>query len=307
MRGGARRACVAAAVALSALVALPASAFAVPNCVPQPQPQPRTIVSGQSRLESVISDKKGQLYFTNEDSLLKLTAPGAQPQVLVSGINGPGGLAFGRDGSLYVGFGDSVETGAIGDVAPQGGLLRVNPDTGSYTVYATGLEMANGVAIDPDGVLYASSDVGDGIDRIVDGQVENNWASVVSGNGLVVDRRADYLYVAQTFQPAAIKRVEIANPANVDTYVEAPPTDIAAGLDGMTRDGRDRLYVAANGGGQVWRVDTNRQICALWTGAPFPSGPSAVAFGHGTDRFLATSLFIVTFAGELIELPNVLP
>jgi sugar lactone lactonase YvrE len=163
--------------------------------------------------------------------------------------------------------------------------------------------MANGVAVGPDGAIYASNNFGTDVQRVVDGQVELDWADVTSANGLVVDRAGTFLYAAQTFQPAAIMRVEIANPQNVETYVAAGPEDIAAGPDGMTRDERDRLYVAANGAGQVWRVDEQRRICALWRG--LPAGPSAVAFGSGTRRFPETSLFVVTFQGQLIELPGV--
>lgn len=57
----------------------------------------------------------------------------------------------------------------------------------------------------------------------------------------------------------------------------------------------------------MWRADEQRRICVLWRGTPFPLGPSAVAFGSGTKRFPETSLFVVTFRGELIELPGVLP
>jgi gluconolactonase len=293
-----RVACLAAAV----LVVLPATAAAAPDC--SNVPQPRTILSGMGRLESVISDRQGRLYFVetgNPGRLLKLSQPGAQPQELVGGIANPRGLAFDRDGMLYLGFGGD---GVVSQLTLNAGILRVDPKTGEHSVYATGLEMANGVAW-ADGVIYASNNFGTHIHRVVDGRAELKWAAVTSANGLVVDRAGTFLYAAQTFQPAAIKRVQIANPKNVETYVQAAPEDEAAGPDGMTRDGRDRLYVAANGAGQVWRVDEQRRICVLWRGVPFPLGPSAVAFGSGTRLFPENNLYVVTFRGELIELPGV--
>ena len=72
----------------------------------------------------------------------------------------------------------------------------------------------------------------------------------------MVDTTGTWLYVAQTFVPAAISRVELADPAQVEAWFTAPAADFAAGLDGLTRDAHDRLYVAANGGGEVWRVGT---------------------------------------------------
>ena len=38
------------------------------------------------------------------------------------------------------------------------------------------------------------------------------WATVESGNGLVVDSGGRYLYVAQTFRPAAIQRIDLQDP-----------------------------------------------------------------------------------------------
>jgi gluconolactonase len=288
---------------LAALSAAPTTAGAAPDCATVPPP--RTIVSGLGRLESVIADRQGRLYFVetgNPGRLLKLSEPGAEPQVLVGGIENPRGLAFDRDGTLYLGFGGD---GVTSQLTLNAGLLRVDPRTGDHSVYVTGLEMSNGVAVGPDGVVYASNDFGTHIHRVIDGRVENKWSPVLSANGLVVDSTGTYVYAAQTFQPAAIARVPIAHPENPETYVQAAPEDIAAGPDGMTRDARDRLYVAANGAGQVWRVDEQRRICTLWRGLPFPLGPSAVAFGSGTKRFPGANLYVVNFNGELIELPGV--
>jgi hypothetical protein len=292
----------AACVGIVAIFALPATAVAAPDCADYPQP--RTVLSGLPQLESVISDRAGHLYFVESGAgrLMKLAEPGAQPQVLLDGIDHPLGLAFDPRERLYLGYGGD---GVTSQVTRSGGLLRVDPRTGAYSVYATGMDMANGVALGPDGAIYASDDFGTQIHRVIDGQVTNDWATVVSANGLVVDSAGRWLYAAQTFQPAAIARVEIANPQHVETYVQAAPEDIAAGPDGMTRDEKDQLYVAANGAGEVWRIDTQRRICVLWHGPGYPDGPSAVAFGNGTGRFPATSLFVVTFDGNLIELPGV--
>jgi hypothetical protein len=127
---------------------------------------------------------------------------------------------------------------------------------------------------------------------------------VQSGNGLVVDTSGRYLYAAQTFVPASIARVDLTDPSRVDQYAAPGPEDISAGLDGMTRDEHDRIFAAANGGGQVWRIDRDRSICALARGL---ITPSAVAFGGGRTGFVQTSLYAVTFGGLVIEVPNARP
>jgi SMP-30/Gluconolactonase/LRE-like region len=299
------RALAAGLLALAGLATLAAPATAAPPCAGSP-PQVNTLLAGQGVLESVIVSDDGRLFFTANDALMRLDRPGGEPRLLTPVIE-PGGLAFDRDGSLIVGFGNSIANGTIGDTNPQAGLLRVDPDTGASEVYATGLSMANGVTSAPDGSFYATNDFGANVDRVRNGQTEHGFAKVQSGNGIVVDSSGRYLYVAQTLVDAAIQRVEIAAPQNVTPYVVAEPADRAAGLDGMAIDARDRLFVAANLGGQIWRVaGSPPAICVLVDGlAPFPDGPSAVATGSSRGPFPAENLYAVSFNGLLLELVDV--
>jgi gluconolactonase len=283
----------------------PAAALGAADC-PGGPPTARTLLSGQGTLESVIVDPKGRLFFTNDGSLLRLDRPDGEPRVLAS-VPNPGGLALDDYGNIIVGYGNSAANGAVGDLTGPSGLLRVDPNTGASVVYATGLSMANGLVRGPDGSYYASNDFGSNIDRIRNGQTERGWATVESGNGVAIDTAGRYLFVAQTFQPAAIQRVELANPENVTPYVTADPADTTAGLDGMARDDANRLFVAANGAGQIWRVDPDpARICVVLRGLPgFPDGPSAVATGSRRGPFPARNLYVVTFNGNLIELEDV--
>jgi sugar lactone lactonase YvrE len=302
---------IALSAVLAALLALPAVAQAVPDC--DRQPAQRVLVSGRGKLESVTTDQRGHLFFTDADAgqLLRMDRRHAEPRVLVDGIRAPGGLAWLPDGSLLVGYGDAIQTAVNGEQDPQAGLIRVDPRTGENSVYASGLAMANGVVRAPSGAIYTSADVGTaGIDRVLGGDVTVGWAKVQSPNGLVVDTSGKWLYVAQTFVPAAISRIEIADPSHIDQWFSAPQADAAAGLDGMTRDGADNLYVAANGGGAVWRVGPNAEACAL-AHLP-PLGPSAVTFGSAPALhsgrplgFGPRNLYVTTFQGELVQLKNV--
>jgi sugar lactone lactonase YvrE len=275
-------------------------ASAAPDC--SPKPTARVIASDQGVLESIASDKRGRLFYsdTNASRLLRIDRPGAQPTELAA-IPGILGVIVDRDGSLVVGF-DNSNTDAATD-SGNAGLMRVDPNSGqTIEVITKGLDMSNGIARGPDGAYYASNDFGNGIDRFLNGQVTDNWSQVETPNGLVIDSTGRYLFAAQTFQPASIARIELAHPENVTTYAAAGPTDIAAGPDGMTRDRSDRLYVAANGAGQVWRVNRDRTICVLASGYPFLS---SVGFGGGKPGFSPRNLYAVTFTGLIVELANV--
>jgi hypothetical protein len=166
--------------------------------------------------------------------------------------------------------------------------------------------MGNGVDRGPDGSFFASNDFGSNIDRIRNRETERGWAKVQSGNGLQVDSTGKWLYVAQTFRPAAIQRVEIANPQNVTPFAVAPPEDVNAGFDGMDRDAADNLFVAANAQGSIWKITPTGEMCVLLRGlAPFPGGPSAVAVGVHGSAFAPQNLYVVAFNGDVTEIEGV--
>lgn len=291
-------------IALACALALTTapSASALPDCTIAP-PRERVVASGQGTLESAIVDRRGHLYFTSSaagGSLLKLRNAKAAPRPLVTGLEAPGGLAFHRSGDLLLGFGSSILGGATGTLDPRAGLVRVNPRTGVTRPYAERLAMANGVARAADGTVFASDDFGIGIDRIgPDRSVENAWATVVSSNGMAVGPGQRWLYVNQTFVPAAIQRVRIDDPTVVEDYFRPGLEDVAAGLDGMARDRHGNLYVTANLYGELWRVGRDGSACVVADGLGMAS---AVALGRSKRNLRRGHLYVVEFGGRVIEL-----
>lgn len=284
------------------MLAAPAVAAAAPDCATQAKV--RVLLDGRGVLESIAVDERGRVFFTDATSgeLLKLRLGGGPPKVIADGIEGTGGIVFHRSGDVLVGFGNTLQQASDGTENPEAGLLSVDPRTGASEIFVDGLQMANGVTRGPRGAIYASNDFRTGIDRVRrDGEVQLEWASITSPNGLVVDRAGEYLFANQTFTSAAIQRIPLDDPGSPQTWFAADPADAGAGFDGIARDGRDRLYVAANGAGQIWRIDRPGSACVLAERVPFPDGPSDVAFarGHGIPR---RSLLVTTFGGELLEL-----
>jgi sugar lactone lactonase YvrE len=281
------------------LVSGAATAVAAPDC-PGGQIQPVTLANTGDVLEYGLLSAHGQFFYSDQSkgALMEIDGFGSPPRQ-VAAINGPGGIVAESDGSLIVGSGDGISNGISGDAFPMASLARVDPATGNVSTFASGLGMANGVAQAADGTLYATNDFGFDIDRIdISGQVDHGWAKVFSTNGVVVSRDQRYLYVSQTFQPAAVQRITIANPSQVSTFAAAQGTDIAAGPDDMTIDAHGNLYLAANGAGQVWRVTAKGSICVLASGL---QNPSSAVLGPGS---LASNLYVVGFGGEIVELPG---
>jgi sugar lactone lactonase YvrE len=288
---------------VSPLLGAPA-ALAVALC--EAPPAVRVLCSGLGVLECAIVDPDGRLFLSNQTShglagsVMRIDHPDAEPVELAAPISSPGGLAFDDSGHLIAGFGDSAYRGLAGNFAGLAGLLRIDPDNGQHTTLVTGLGMANGVARAADGTIFASNDFGTSIDRVdPDRRVHRQWAKVPSANGLAIDSAGRYLYASQTFIPAAIKRVEVASPENITLRAQPPRLARWALLDGLVIDDADRLFVAANGAGQIWRVDPDGTISALARGLKCPS---MVALGRGSTGFQAANLYVVTFHGDVIEL-----
>jgi sugar lactone lactonase YvrE len=259
-----------------------------------------TLANTGDTLEYGLLDSRGRFFYSDQSkgALMEIDGFGSPPRQ-VAAISGPGGIVAESDGSLIVGSGDGISNGAVGDAFPMSTLVRVDPATGKVSTFASGLGMANGVAKAADGTLYATNDFGFDVDRIdTTGHVDHGWAKVFSTNGVVLSPDQRYLYVSQTFQPAAVKRIAIADPSQVTPFAAAQGADMTAGPDDMTIDAKGNLYLAANGAGQVWLVATDGRICVLASGLQFPS---AVVLGPGS---LASNLYVVGFGGEIVELPG---
>ena len=142
--------------------------------------------------------------------------------------------------------------------------------------------MANGVARGPDGAIYASNDVGPGIDRVLDGR-----STLDLGDGRLGQRARGRHAPAVALRGADLRpggdRAGRARRSDRGRdLVRGAGGRLAAGLDGLTRDAHDRLYVAANLGGEVWRVGAAPAACSpTCRRSARARSPSAGASGPG--------------------------
>lgn len=98
-----------------------------------------------SAVVSVASDTSG-------GQVLKRVYPDGTARVILANLEGPSGVTVGSDGNVYL-----AET-------LSGRVLRVNPDTGDFTIAAMGLDTPSRLVFAPgEHVLYVSSFRGSGI------------------------------------------------------------------------------------------------------------------------------------------------
>lgn len=294
-----------ALLSLSCLMPLCGAATAADSGLP-PCPgvgAPRVILEKQGMLESIAFDRQGRLLFTDiaSSSLKRLETPQALPVEVAKGLSFPGGIAVSGEQEAHVGVGNGPINGLLPFLGGAG-IARVDLATGAVTQVVKGLAMANGIVRASDGTFYASDDLAKSLDRVLpDGTVQQGWLKLNS-NGLALSRDEKTLYVNQML-PAKVLAVDRASGA-VQVVAEAPKTRTWTWLDGLGVDARDRLYVVAYWGGELWRLEKDGSLCLLASGFAMPS---AVVTGQAGSGFSATSAYVVTHSGRLHEVPNAVP
>lgn len=292
------------------------SAVAVGPLVTQPQcpgvhASVTTFASGiplNDWREELAFDGHGGMWVSRlHQNVVERYAPNGTVVTSVS-IPGPGGLAIGPDGLLYV---NSLPDGQ--GAIPQ--VFRFDPLAAHPVpqLFVTNLPGVNGSAFDGQGNLYISTESpAPSVLKIrPDGTRDTSWEKAASfsyANGLAVS--GNYLYAARTYdQRSPIEQVPLSDPAAHKTIAELsfgvasaepalhlPPNFgaplVPKGLDDLTIGPDGMLYVVAFLTGELIRVNpTNGRACVVASGLPMPTAVQfPVGFGqfsHRSDPFVA--------------------
>jgi hypothetical protein len=226
-------------------------------------------------------------------------------------VPAPGGLRV-VDGVLFANSGNTLQAGVLGST--DGTIERIVLDTGARETWAEGLTMPNGLVFAADGRAFTSRDIG--VDAAITmvppdpPREPQRWAEIRDTNGLAIDAAQEWLYAATTFDPLApVHRVRLDDPTDIElvanlTTVGVP---IVKGLDDLTIDGADVLYVTANGSGEVLRLDpATGEACVIATGL---GNPTAIKLGAGPG-WARDHLYVSAWDGivrELVPPPGAAP
>jgi gluconolactonase len=241
------------------------------------------LIAGYDSPEGPAFDRQGNLFFVNwlSSSIVRLTPDGQAAEWFNTG-GIPAGLAFHRDGSLYV----ADEGEAIH------GVLRLSPARERTTVVdryqGRPLNGANDLVFDRQGVLYFSDPWGSSLERpiggfyrlLTGGRLEQLDAGLAFPNGVALAADGAAVFLAETWHNR-ILRYPIAPDGTVGPREEWARLDGEPGPDGMCFDDAGRLYVAHYNGGRVDVIDPAGQVIDA---IPVPGrNPTNCAFG-GPDR-----------------------
>jgi gluconolactonase len=207
------------------------------------------LISGYNSPEGPAFDPEGNLFFVNwlTSAIIKLTPDGRASEYFNTG-GIPAGLAFHRDGSLYVADeGEDIH-----------GILRITPD-GEATVVVNEYEGvplngANDLVFDRGDVLYFSdpweSPDGGFYRYFPDGTLELLDSGLQFPNGVALTADEDAVILAETGENRLL-RYAIDAAGTVGPREVWAELDGSFGPDGMAFDERGDLYVAHYGSGHV--------------------------------------------------------
>lgn len=280
MRGSSRVGAVVVAMASVVLGLQPTTAAAAPGCahVTVTEAVPSSTPTGWS--ENVGYDADGNLWVSR---ILENVVERRDQRGRVTArvrVESPGAVRLGPDGLLYIAAGDSPVNMLPGSPLV-GKILRIDPRMPSApaSVFARGLGMPNGLAVDRTGDVYVS-DGRLGVVRIrPDGSIDRAWSAAapknltlsatINGtgiNGAVIVGRD--LYVTLTMSATGrVLRVPLADPAASSVAADLT-TPLPGVLDDLTAVGPGQLAVSSTTG-QVHLVDLGTdRICTTNVGQP---------------------------------------
>ena len=264
----------------------------------------RILVEGAfQRCEGIAFNGEGDLYVAGNAALWRVETTGDVTKIadMYSNL----GLApIGERDILMADFGPTNRFN-LGPNA-DGIVWRVTPEGDTTRVVDGGIGDPNFVMLLADGSFLVTDDATDEILRVgEDGQPRLLTDAVGHPNGIALSNDGSTLYVAQIFEslrPMVTSGKVWAVPLQ-DGDVAGLPELVAdlgdgAGNDGLALDEHGRVYVAANGYGQIWRVDPESGESVLI--AEDMPGAASIAFGAGD--FDPNSIYVTsTRTGKVWE------
>lgn len=184
-----------------------------------------------------------------------------------------------------------VATSNTGDGSA--GLIAVDPDARTKTVFATGLPGANFAVGTPWGTLLVSDPSGDAIFEVDAQGTWSTWAEgVPSPNGMAFSPDGSVLYVANTYvNPSTVGQIEIQGAQAGPIGVLATLPD-ASTQDGVAIDSAGNLYVVENLPGLIVRIQPDGTWDQLASGVDYGA---SLEFGRGA--FDPCSLYVTSLFG----------
>ncbi len=264
----------------------------------------RVLIDGAfERCEGIAFNGEGDLYVAGNAALWRVDTDGSVTKIAEMYTNL--GLApIGERDILMADFGPTNRFN-LGPNA-DGIVWRITPDGDKTRLLDGGIGDPNFVMVLEDGSFLVTDDATDEIILVDAGGAARLFTDAVGHpNGIVLSADGRTLFVAQIFEslrPMVTSGKLWAVPLEDGEVAGLPELVVDLGdraaNDGIALDEHGRVYVAANGYGQIWRVDPATTESVLI--AENMPGAASIAFGAG--EFDEESIYITsTRTGKVWE------
>ena len=202
----------------------------------------------------------GDIFETNEGTILRFTTVGATPATVATGLSNPKGIVFDGLGHFYVAD------------AGRGAILLYTLPGGQGTTYVSGLNSPVGLAFDIAGSLYVGESASGNVIKFAKDGARTTFATGLgapsgmafdnSGNFFVADFNGGKIY---KFTPAGTQ------------------TTFATGLNlpaGLAVDSAGNLFAADSGTGTIFKFAPDGTKSTFVTGLQSPFGLAFEANGN---------------------------
>ncbi|MFC1852084.1 SMP-30/gluconolactonase/LRE family protein [candidate division CSSED10-310 bacterium] len=245
---------------------------------------PSELVQGKfNRCEGIAFNGEDDLYVSGDRSLWRVDTQGEVTRIADAYSN----LGLAPVGDRDILFADFGPTNAFDHGANRDGIVwRITPE-GDKSVAASGMGDPNFILVLENGSFLVSDDATDEVFIVdEDGSVEIFTQLINHPNGMVLSMDGTRLYIAQMFKSinpivtdGRLWALELENNAVIgDPEMVANLGDSAAN-DGLAMDIRGRIYIAAWGTGQIWRLEPlTSELVLIAENMP---GVASLAFGQG--------------------------
>ncbi len=226
---------------------------------------------------------EGRLFATCNRALWEIGS-GGEVRHIVDLHSNLGVAAYGGRDMLVADFGP---TNAFQNDRNNDGMVWLISPEGDKVEHSSGYGDPNFVLVFPDRSYLVSDDATADIYFVGSDRRPMLYSTAVNHpNGLALSADGSMLYVAQIF--ASIRPVVADNAIWRIPLVDGKPSrgaDLAVrtgpngAVDGLAMDAEDRVYIASNGEGKIWRYDPKNNEMQLIAEGMF--GAASIAFGVG--------------------------
>ena len=246
--------------------------------------------------EGITFNARGELFIAADKGVWRACPDGSVTR-LTDTYSNLGMAGIGERDILMADFGP---TNVFRDGPNDDGIIwRITPQGDKRSV-ATGIADPNFILVRKNGSFLVSDD---GTDKIYLVDTEGSvgvWTNAVAyPNGMAYSRDQSTIYVAQIFRqlnPVVFDNSVWALQIGQDGRPEGKPSLVGqvgeGGIDGLAMDELDRIYVADNQGGKIWRIDPSSGKSVLIT--EDVTNVASLVFGEGAfdhESIYATSTF----------------